>query len=137
LAAAHPLHAELGRPLGQNHYWTARQTESATDRLFTDDARLAARYPQFVHHGIKTFGSRDGLRFLDHRAPSRFCGELSSNLKPRPEGLCLHHRAHGNSLKVYDKQGRGLRVETPIGHPRRPSRAGPGAEAAGWRGRCF
>ena len=27
LAQAHPLHAELGRPLGQTYYWTASQTE--------------------------------------------------------------------------------------------------------------
>ena len=117
LAAAHPLHAELGRPLGQSYYWTASQTEYATDLLFTDAARLAVLYPQFVHHGIKTLGSRDVLRFLGHGAPSRFCGELSSNLKHRPEGLCLRHRANGNSIKVYDKQGSVLRVETTIVHP--------------------
>jgi hypothetical protein len=117
LEQAHPLHAELGRPLGQNYYWTASQTEYATDLLFADAARLATLYPQFVHHGIKTFGSRDVLRFLGHSAPSRFCGELSSNLKHRPEGLCLRHRANGNSIKVYDKQGSVLRVETTLVHP--------------------
>lgn len=117
LAAAHPLHAELGRPLGQSYYWTASQTEYATDLLFRSPARLATLYPQFVHHGIKTFGSRDVLRFLGHGVPSRFCGELSSNLKHRPEGLCLRHRANGNSIKVYDKQGSVLRVETTIVHP--------------------
>jgi hypothetical protein len=117
LAQAHPLHAELGRPLAQNYYWTASQTEYATDLLFTSPARLAALYPQFVHHGIKTFGSRDVLRFLGHGMPSRFRGELSSTLKHRPEGLCLRHRANGNSIKVYDKQGSVLRVETTIVHP--------------------
>jgi hypothetical protein len=117
LAAAHPLHVELGRPLGQNYYWTASQTEYATDLIFPNPARLAALYPQFVHHGIKSFGSRDVLRFLGHGAPSRFCGELASNLKHRPEGLCLRHRANGNSIKVYDKQGSVLRVETTIVHP--------------------
>jgi hypothetical protein len=119
LERSHPLHAELGRPLGQNYYWTASQTEYATDLIFPNPARLAALYPQFVHHGIKTFGSRDVLRFLGHGAPSRFCGELSSTLKHRPEGLCLRHRADGNSIKVYDKQGSVLRVETTIVHPRR------------------
>ena len=117
LQQAHPLHAELGRPLGQNYYWTASQTEYATDLIFPNPTRLAALYPQFVHHGIKTFGSRDVLRFLGHGVPSRFCGELSSNLKHRPEGLCLRHRANGNSIKVYDKQGSVLRVETTIVHP--------------------
>jgi hypothetical protein len=130
LEQAHPLHAELGRPLAQNYYWTASQTEYATDLIFKDAARLAALYPQFVHHGIKTFGSRDVLRFLGHGTPGRFNGELSSNLKHRPEGLCLRHRAAGNSIKVYDKQGSVLRVETTIVHPQhfkvyRPAASGP------------
>jgi hypothetical protein len=130
LEKAHPLHAELGRPLAQSYYWTASQTEYATDLIFQDPARLAALYPAFVHHGIKTFGSRDVLRFLGHGTPGRFNGELSSNLKHRPEGVCLRHRARGNSIKVYDKQGSVLRVETTIVHPEhfkvyRPAASGP------------
>ena len=117
LEQAHPLHAELGRPLGQSYYWTASQTEYATDLLFGDPTRLATLYPQFVHHGIRTFGSRDVLRFLGHGAPSRFRGELASTLKHRPEGICLRHRINGHSIKVYDKQGTILRVETTIVHP--------------------
>ncbi len=117
LEQAHPLHAELARPLGQPYYWTASQTEFATDLLFANPARLAALYPQFVHHGIKTFSCRDVLRFLGHGAPDRFTGELATTLKQRPEGMCLRHRVNGNSLKMYDKQGRVLRIETTIDHP--------------------
>jgi hypothetical protein len=117
LEKAHPLHAELGRPLRQQYYWTASQTEYATDLLFRDAGSMAALYPQFIHHSIKSFGSRDVLRFLGHGAPSRFRGELSSSLKHRPEGVCLRHRINGNSIKVYDKQGSVLRVETTVVHP--------------------
>ena len=35
----------------------------------------------------------------------------------RPEGLRLKHFVNGNSLKLYDKQGSVLRVETTINHP--------------------
>jgi hypothetical protein len=111
------LHAELGRPLGQNCYWTASQIEYATDLLFQDAARLAAFCPRFVHHGIKTFANGDVLRFLGHGTPGRFNGELSSTLKHRPDGRCLRHRANGNSIKVSDKQGSVLRVETTLVHP--------------------
>jgi hypothetical protein len=38
LAQAHPLHAELGRPIGQRYYWSASQTEFATDVMFRDAA---------------------------------------------------------------------------------------------------
>lgn len=38
LAQAHPLHAELGKPLGQRYYWSATQSEFATDLCFKDMA---------------------------------------------------------------------------------------------------
>jgi hypothetical protein len=123
LAQAHPLHAEISRPFHQPYYWSASQTEYATDVLFRDAAALAAWYRAFLHHGISTFKSVDVLRFLGHHVPlsgqlpKRFAGELNSSLKERPEGVRLRHTVNGNSLKVYDKQGSVLRVETTIVHP--------------------
>ena len=57
------------------------------------------------------------LRFLGRSKPGRFTGEVTSTLKRRPEGLCWRHSANGNAIKVYDKQGSVLRVETTIVHP--------------------
>src|SRR5262249_32094930 len=48
LSQAHPLHAELGKPLGQRYYWSATQTEFATDLCFKDAASLQKLYPQFI-----------------------------------------------------------------------------------------
>jgi hypothetical protein len=117
LAQAHPLHGELARPLRQDYYWSASQTEFATDLLFKDSKRLAALYPQFLHHGIRSFASEDVLRFLGKACPNNFRGEVTSTLKRRPEGVRLRHTVNGNSIKVYDKQGSLLRVETTIVHP--------------------
>jgi len=35
------------------------------------------------------------------------------------EGVCVKHYVEENSIKMYDKQGRVLRVETTLNHPRR------------------
>jgi hypothetical protein len=40
-----------------------------------------------------------------------------SSLQHRPEGLRLKHQANGNSVKLYDKQGSVLRVETTLNRP--------------------
>jgi hypothetical protein len=40
-----------------------------------------------------------------------------SSLKHRPEGLRIKHQANGNSVKLYDKQGSVLRVETTLNRP--------------------
>jgi hypothetical protein len=117
LAQAHPLHAELSRPLKQDYYWSATQTEFATDLIFRDARSLATLYPQFLHHGLKSFASPDVLRFLGKAQPNKFRGEVTSTLKRRPEGVRLRHTVNGNSIKVYDKQGSVLRVETTIVHP--------------------
>jgi hypothetical protein len=118
LLQAHPLATEIGRPINQGYYWSARQTEYATDLLFKDARSLAALYPQFLHHGIRSFASPDVLRFLGRACPNGFRGEVTSTLKHRPEGVRLRHTVNGNSLKVYDKQGSVLRVETTVVNPR-------------------
>ena len=59
--------------------------------------------------------------FLGHKPPSngvgKFAGELHSSLQKRVEGLRLKHFVNGNSIKIYDKHGAVLRVETTINHP--------------------
>lgn len=117
----HPTYEAICRPIALSYYWTACESEYATDVMFARPQRLAQLYPQLVHHGIKSFGSRDVLRFLGHKPPAngvgKFVGELNSSLKARPEGLRIKHFVNGNSLKLYDKQGSVLRVETTINHP--------------------
>lgn len=118
LAVAHPLHPELEAPLGQCYYWSASQTEYATDVMFRDPGVLATLYPQWLHHGIRTFASADVLRYLGYRGPGRFAGDIATTLKRRPEGVRLKHLVNGNSIKMYDKEGQLLRVETTIVNPR-------------------
>src|SRR2546430_8781077 len=86
--------------------------------MFRDPARLAALYPRLVQHALLNFGSQDVLRFLGRNVPlqgiSRFQGQILSDLRVRPQGLRIKHRVNRNSLKMYDKFARGLRVETTI-----------------------
>jgi len=123
LQQCHPLTDELCRPLALSYYWSVSESEYATDVMFKNPAALARLYPTLVHHGIKHFGSVDVLRFLGHKAPvcgqvhGNFRGQIVSELKQRPEGVRLKHQANGNSLKLYDKQGSVLRVETTLNRP--------------------
>jgi hypothetical protein len=117
----HPVHAEwMPATSPVNYYWSVEQSEWATDLVFGSSADLADLYPRLVHHGITTFGSRDVLRFLQQKVPAlggvhgRFAGEVVSDLKHRPEGVRIKHASGLNSVKLYDKQGQVLRVETTI-----------------------
>jgi hypothetical protein len=124
LTQAHPLHAEIAQPIAQRYYWSASQTEFATDVCFKDRVSLAKFYPQFLHHAIRSFASVDVLRFLGKRVnettgkvAANFRAQVTTSLKERPEGVRLRHALNGNSLKIYDKEGTILRVETTIVHP--------------------
>jgi hypothetical protein len=123
LADCHPLAAEIGRPLAQSYYWSIDQSEYATDLMFKTPAALAAIYPALVHHGIRHFGTPEVLRFLGRTVPAHgrvhrlYQGEVETGLTQRPEGLRLKHYVNGNSIKIYDKHGQVLRVETTLTHP--------------------
>lgn len=113
-----PAYDALFSDGGWPYYWSADQTEWATDVLFRSAEGLAAWYPRWLRHGIERLGSRDVLRFLGRKAAAvnygGFAGEVVSDLKERPEGVRLKHRVNSNSVKIYDKQGSVLRVETTL-----------------------
>jgi hypothetical protein len=119
-----PAHPRMFGAFVAPYYWSVYQSEWATDVLFRDAARLRALYPRLIDHAIRAFSCTDVLRFLGHKVPAHgqvhghFTGEVRSDLKRRPEGMRLKHWVHGNSIKVYDKQGSVLRIETTINTPR-------------------
>ena len=78
------------------HYWIDR-------RFGFMSARLQTWFPfslQVCMNGHEWLASR-----LD---------AIVSDYRSRPEGVCVKHRAEGNSIKVYDKGGSVLRIETTI-----------------------
>lgn len=122
-AAANPAHAGVFAACPLWYYWSVEQSEWATDVLFKSAARLDALYPALVTHSLTRLGSRDAMRFLGRRVPTEgvdghFRGEVVSDLAARPEGVRVKHRVNGNAVKMYNKQGSVLRVETIINQAR-------------------
>lgn len=103
----------------QHYYWTIRQSEFATDVMFKTPEALAKVYPDFVRYAMDTFGSEDVMRFLGQRLVPQFKGQIVSVATRRVEGFRVKHSVHENSIKMYDKQGSVLRIETTINDPRR------------------
>src|SRR6266550_817005 len=101
------------------YYWSLRQGEYATDVIFRDAPTLACWYPRLLHHAIEHFGADDVLRFLGRRLTGHFTGDLCTDLQRRREGTRIKHWIDENSIKMYDKAGRLLRIETTLNNPRR------------------
>jgi hypothetical protein len=112
----HPLHAEIGRPLGGlSYYWTAQETEYASDVLFHQRAVLDRLFPRLVRHGILQFNCSQVMRFLGKRLDANFTGKVVSDLRRRNEGVRLKHWVSLNSIKLYNSLNV-LRGETTINH---------------------
>ena len=110
-----PLHQAIFKPSPMAYYWSAYQTEWATDVLFKDPRTLAEIYPPLLRHAMHHFKSPDVMRFLGQKAHGNFTGEIITSFKDRPEGVRVKHWVRGNSVKMYDKAGSVLRIETTVG----------------------
>lgn len=100
------------------YYWSLEESEYATDILFRDRARLQAVYPALVTHAFHHFRTPDVLRFLGRAAAAR-TAEVTTRIQRRVEGVRVKHWVAENSVKMYDKHGQVLRVETTLNQPRR------------------
>jgi hypothetical protein len=101
------------------YYWVIDQAEYSTDVLFQSRARLAELYPRLLQHALLHFSAKDILTFLGRRLHARFDGEVLTDCKTdRLPGARIKHRMKNNWLKMYDKFGLILRVETVINQPR-------------------
>lgn len=130
-----PLHTELFGPFCQGYYWSARESEWATDVVFNDPQALRRLYPLFIRHGMSALSSPDVMRFLGRkvvasgssntgsagdgaRVNAAFTGEVTSDMKRRQEGVRIKHRVNQNSVKAYDKaytdETAVLRIETTM-----------------------
>jgi ribosomal protein S19E (S16A) len=119
----HPELAALQASLHlRDYYWTAEQTEFATDVAFRSEGDLKPLYRRLVRHAMENLSSADVMRFLQQKLTKsgqingHFKGEVVTDVKTRPEGTRVKHRLGANSLKMYDKFGAVLRIETTIHH---------------------
>jgi hypothetical protein len=87
--------------------------------MFRTPEVLGEVYPALCRHGLEQFSSPQVLRFLGRRTNTLFNGEVCSTHERRVEGVCVKHRVEENSIKMYDKQGSVLRVETTLNNPAR------------------
>jgi hypothetical protein len=102
-----------------DYYWVIDQAEYSTDVLFKDRQALAELYPRLLEHACLHFSAQDILRFLGRRLHANFDGEVLTDCKKdRLPGARIKHRMKNNWLKMYDKFGQILRIETVINQPR-------------------
>ena len=102
-----------------SYYWVIEQAEYSTDLLFASREKLAGLYRRLLDHATLQFSAADILTFLGRKLHGNFLGEVLTDCKKdRAPGARVKHRVKENWLKMYDKFGQILRIETVINQPR-------------------
>ena len=103
----------------QQPNWYVDQAEFATDLLFSSRAALSGLYQKLLQFAALTFTPKDIYGFLGRKYNRCFNGELQTETKTdRHLGTRVKHRIKRNWLKMYDKFGLVLRIETVINCPK-------------------
>jgi hypothetical protein len=133
------LHDELK---AMSHYWVADQAEYASDVCFTSKHALSGLFVRLLEFAMLTFSPKKIFSYLGRKWHERFDGEVQTHYKSvREPGACIKHFMKGNWLKMYDKLGLLLRVETVINQPGefkvlRECQHRDGTTSMGWFAMC-
>lgn len=122
---------------GQNYYWVIDQAEFSTDVLFANKTALASLRRGLYEHAVHCFGAEQMMTFLGRKYRATFQGEVRTHWRRREPGAAVKHWVKSNAIKMYDKAGTVLRIETVINNPKeffvhRPRLKNDGREVTGW-----
>jgi hypothetical protein len=96
----------------QTYHWSLMQVEYATDLVFRSAATLGPLYEQLTRQSVLSVKAEQIATFLGRQITPQLAQELGSQFSTRIEGTCIKHRFGSASIKMYDKFGQILRIET-------------------------
>jgi len=96
----------------QTYHWSLMQVEYATDLVFRSAATLGPLYEQLTRQSVLNVKAEQIATFLGRQITPQLAQELGSQFSTRIEGTCIKHRFGDASIKMYDKFGQILRIET-------------------------
>jgi hypothetical protein len=97
---------------GQSYHWSLMQVEYATDLAFRSTSTLGPLYEQLIRQSVLSVKAEQVATFLGRQITPQLAQEIGSQFSTRIEGTCLKHRFGTSTIKMYDKSGIVLRIET-------------------------
>ena len=94
-------------------HWSIMQVEYATDLVFKSREALAALYEPLVRTAVHAVKAENVATFLGRKMlHGNFKDELGNDFNTRIQGTRIKHHMGPASIKMYDKHGLVLRIET-------------------------
>src|SRR5712672_2372506 len=98
----------------QSYHWSLMQVEYATDLVFRSVGTLRPLYQHLARESVLSVKAEQIASFLGRQISPQLAQEIGSQFSTRIEGTCIKHRFASSSIKMYDKYGCVLRIETTI-----------------------
>lgn len=111
------LYCPVVAKLGLEYHWSLMQTEYSTDVIFKRQCDLAPIYENITRTAIHAVKADDVATFLGRKLHPNFKNELGNDFSTRIEGTRVKHHMGPASIKMYDKCGIVLRIETTANDP--------------------
>lgn len=105
------------KKLERSYHWSIMQAEYATDIVFKHQKDLEGIYENLVRTAIHTVKPEDIATFLGRKLEPQYQDEMGNRFNVRIEGSRIRHTMGPVSLKMYDKHGLILRIETTVNNP--------------------
>jgi len=93
-------------------HWSLMQVEYATDVVFRKQEDLKHLYTDLSRTAIHSVKPEQVATFLGRKPHGGYEDEIGNKFNTRIEGACIKHHMGKVSIKMYDKHGIVLRVET-------------------------
>ena len=100
--------------LSLSYQWSLWQAEYATDLVFKQRRDLQAFFPPLLETLVLSVKPDDIAAFLGQKLHGNYQGEVTTRLQKRFPGTRIKHTLGPVSLKLYDKFGLILRLETTV-----------------------
>jgi hypothetical protein len=97
---------------GPSYHWSLMQVEYATDLAFRSTGCLGPLYEQLIRQSVLSVKAEQVATFLGRQITPQLGQEIGSQFSTRIEGTCVKHRFGTSTIKMYDKAGIVLRLET-------------------------
>jgi hypothetical protein len=102
------------KDFASGYHWSVDQCEYATDIVFRKQADLQAIYENLARTAIHTVKPDNIATFLGRKLHTQYEGEIGNRFNIRIEGTRIKHTMGPVSIKLYDKFGLILRIETTV-----------------------
>lgn len=100
------------RHFSSGYHWSLMQVELSTDVVFKRQADLQPLYETVTRTAIHAVKAAQVATFLGRKVTGAYQGEIGNDFHTRIEGTRIKHQMGPVAIKMYDKLGMILRIET-------------------------